>query len=125
MDEALSDTIRRKGRTLFFVDLHVEGINVGPGVHAPLAIVLGGEDRLFGSGSPAVVGGLCFGTFNLEVLQKKEWVSLRVCAMLDEPQDDGSVFVGMFRPFQFGGRFTVGKMDVTAYLFPVGLKVKC
>ena len=58
MHDVLSDTIRRKGRTLFFVDLHVEGIDVLLGVHAPLAIVLGGEDRLFGSGSPAVVGGL-------------------------------------------------------------------
>ena len=41
MQDVLSDTIRRKGRTLFFVDLHVEGIDVGLGVHAPLSIVLG------------------------------------------------------------------------------------
>ena len=41
MHDVLSDTIRRKGRTLFFVDLHMEGINVGPGIHAPLSIVLG------------------------------------------------------------------------------------
>ena len=49
---------RRKGRTLLFIDLHVIGIDVGLGVHAPLSIVLGWEDRLLGSGSPAVVGGL-------------------------------------------------------------------
>ena len=125
MHDVLSDTIRRKGRTLFFVDLHVEGINVGPGVHAPLAIVLGGEDRLLGSILSAVVGRASLRLPDFEVLDKEEGVALRVRTMFDEPQDDGSVFVGMFRPFQFGGRFTVGKMDVTAYLFPVGLKVKC
>ena len=125
MDAVLSDTIRRKGRTLFFVDLHVIGIDVGLGVHAPLAIVLGGEDRLFGSGSPAVVGGLFFGAFNLEVLDKEEGVALRVRTMFDEPQDDGSVFVRMSCPFPFCGGFAVGKIDVASDLSPIGFKVKC
>ena len=60
-----------------------------------------------------------------EVLNEKEGVALRVFAVLDEPQDDGLVFVGMSRPLSFGGRFAVGKMDVTANLLPVGFKVKC
>ena len=36
----------------------MEGIDVLLGVHAPLAVVLGRENRLLGSGSSAVVGGL-------------------------------------------------------------------
>lgn len=103
----------------------MEGLDVVPGVHAPLAVVKGREDRFFGRGLSSVVNGLCLGTFKLEVLKEEEGVPLRVGTMLDEPQDDGFVFVGMFRPFKFCGRFAVGKIDVTAYLFPVGLKVKC
>ena len=125
MDAVLSDTIRRKGRTLFFVDLHVEGINVGPGVHAPLAIVLGGEDRLLGSILSAVVGRASLRLPDFEVLDKEEGVALRVRTMFDEPQDDGSVFVRMSCPFPFCGGFAVGKIDVASDLSPIGFKVKC
>ena len=101
------------------------GVDVGLGVHAPLAVVHGGENRLFGSSFAAVVGGLSFGAFNLEVLNEKERVPLRVCAVFDKPQDDGFVFVGMFRPFDFRSGFAVGKIDVATDPIPVGFKVKC
>ena len=82
----MSATSRHNGRKgLFFIDLHVIGIDVGLGVHTPFAIVLGGENRLFGSSFSAVVVRLAFGVFNLEVLNEKVWVSLRVFAVFDKP----------------------------------------
>ena len=71
------DGIPTKGRTLLFVDLHVEGIDVLLGVHAPLAIVLGGEDRLFGSILSAVVGRASLRLPDFEVLDKEEKKGLR------------------------------------------------
>ena len=72
-----------------------------------------------------VVEGHGFDRSEFEVLNEEERIALWVCTMFNEPQDNGSVFVGVSRPFAFGGGFAVGKMDVASDLLPVCFKVKC
>ena len=82
---------------LFFIDLHVIGIDVGLGVHAPGAVVFGGEDRDFGKfGLSAVVDRALVGLLGRIVTDGIDGMVVDELARADLIPDspvDGALFV--------------------------------
>ena len=78
-------------KALILRAFHMEFIDVGLGVHAPRAVVFGGEDGHFGKPCfSAVVDGVVFGLdVGSEVLNEEIRVLIRLCAVPPEVVDDG------------------------------------
>ena len=99
---------------------HIKDFLTGGVLHLPAVLLFCGAEE-----GVVVSEGHRLYRSDFEVLNEEERIALRVCTVFVKPCHDGLVLLGMFVPFQFGGRFAISEMDVAAYLLPIGFKVKC